>query len=263
MQFTKLVSTTILAATLGLGSMAASAATVTLNYGGVKLTGNSTLHLKQKLLAQRGINANQLVLKKVVLVAKSQYGKGKAVLKVGNRYSNIKKVKGNPLHFIGNGKYKQIGFYNPKPNSQGVWQIKLKGKIKVKKVILVVQKKALQLHLPYYGKKFGTGFGKGTLKLKQKVQNHYPALNLNQYDLKKVVLVAKTKHGRGKAALKVGGAQTFPKVVGGAPRDFHNGGYFYKTGFLNPKSNSNGVWQMKLNGKFKVKKAVLVLIKKY
>ena len=105
--------------------------------------------------------------------------------------------------------------------------------------------------------------GENTIYLKREIKNQYPGINLKRYNLKKAVLIAKTKHGRGKAKLRVGNHYTHYKVIDGHPHDFHHPRkFYYRTGFRSPNKHANGPWQIWTKGNFKVKKVVLILERK-
>lgn len=103
--------------------------------------------------------------------------------------------------------------------------------------------------------------GNNTLKLKNKIRNMYPNIRLRNAEIVRVRLVAKTKHGRGTAALRVGSNMTQRRMVYGHPSDFHrsNANSFDRVDFQSPSYNSDGAWQVQLNGNFKVRKVVVVL----
>ena len=88
-------------------------------------------------------------------------------------------------------------------------------------------------------------------------------MNIRDLHLRKVVLVGKTKGGRGHAQLRVGSHTTDMYRVQGHPRDFHydDRSTFDKVRFYNPSYGSRGPWQLFLRGKFKVRKVVLIVEK--
>jgi hypothetical protein len=100
--------------------------------------------------------------------------------------------------------------------------------------------------------------------LKKALRRQHPWVNVSEYRLKKVVLVAKTKHGRGGAQLRVGPEVTGFYGVGGHPRSF-NGNHrksFDRVRIHNPFNQSWGPWQLLLRGNFKVRKVVLEVEKR-
>lgn len=67
----------------------------------------------------------------VKLVAKSRFGFGQASLRVGDDFSSWKRVG-----FAKRRRYKRVFFEAPNQDRQGPWQVWLKGKLKVKKIVL-------------------------------------------------------------------------------------------------------------------------------
>lgn len=106
--------------------------------------------------------------------------------------------------------------------------------------------------------------GNSTIYLKQMLQNQYGVMPRN-FELERVVLVAKTRQGRGTAALKVGNWTSYPERVNGNPYDFNsNEPYtFDRVRFENNSGRFNdGVWQLLLRGNFKVKRVVVFVKRK-
>ena len=103
--------------------------------------GNDTLALRQMLQQHQGIATQEYELIAVTLVAKSKQGGGKAQLNVGQSSSPQQTIAGAPNQFQSSGAYHKMEFDNPKGNSNGAWQIKLKGNIKVQRVVLTIKKK--------------------------------------------------------------------------------------------------------------------------
>lgn len=106
--------------------------------------------------------------------------------------------------------------------------------------------------------------GPATLFLKKTLRDQYPWINMGDLELKKVVLVAKTKLGYGGAELRVGRNRSHNARVDGNPSEFrsHKRYTFDKVRFRNPSRVSRGPWQMDLWGNFIVRKVVLVVEKK-
>ncbi|MAV90411.1 MAG: hypothetical protein CL676_03255 [Bdellovibrionaceae bacterium] len=102
--------------------------------------------------------------------------------------------------------------------------------------------------------------GQNKLMLKQEIKRHYPRLNLRQADLVRVRLVAKSKHGRGKASLFVGGRYVDQRGVAGSPQAFRHDvpRSFDRVDFFVPQRD-RGVWQIHLEGIIKVRKVVVVV----
>lgn len=100
-----------------------------------------------------------------------------------------------------------------------------------------------------------------TLFLKRTLREQYPNVNMRDLELKKVVLVAKTRMGRGGAELRVGSQRSYNSRVHGRPPEFksHSKHTFDRVQFRNPAYGSKGPWQLDLWGNFKVRKVVLVV----
>lgn len=100
-----------------------------------------------------------------------------------------------------------------------------------------------------------------TIFLRKAFHEQYPRVELRDMDLQKVVLVAKSKRGKGRAHLRVGEWRTDSYAVAGRPVDFRDGRKitFDRVRFHNPSHGSYGPWQIDLQGNFIVRKVVLEL----
>jgi len=100
-----------------------------------------------------------------------------------------------------------------------------------------------------------------TIFLKKSLKEQHPWVQLSDLELKKVVLVAKSKQGRGGVGLRVGKVATDMYEVGGRPRSFHNNdrSSFDRVKFWNPSHGSRGPWQIGLRGNFIVRKVILIV----
>ncbi len=100
-----------------------------------------------------------------------------------------------------------------------------------------------------------------TLLLKKTLKAQYPWAELGNVDLRKVVLIAKSKKGRGSARLRIGQRWTPRYRVDGNPQSFHR--YqrytFDRIHFRLPSANARGPWQIDLQGNFIVRKVVVVV----
>lgn len=98
-----------------------------------------------------------------------------------------------------------------------------------------------------------------TLFLGKSLRQQYPRANIANMDLRKVVLVAKSRKGRGCALLRVGNWTTPLYAVAGDPSSFRNQNRhsFDRVKFRNPSRSSRGPWQVDLHGNFIVRKVVL------
>jgi hypothetical protein len=102
----------------------------------------ATIFLKKSLKEQYPwVNVAHLELQNVVLVAKSKKGRGAAELRVGNWVTPLAEVDGNPRRFHNSDRssFDRIRLWNPSKNSQGQWQIGLRGNLIVRKVVLMVE----------------------------------------------------------------------------------------------------------------------------
>lgn len=105
----------------------------------------------------------------------------------------------------------------------------------------------------------GTKGRPATLYLKKALRQQYPGIDVTEFRLLKVILMAKTKKGGGVAQLRVGPEVSDSYRVNGYPRRFHhnNRDSFDRVSIENPYKNSRGPWQLNLKGKFKIRKVVL------
>lgn len=239
---------------------------IQLNLFDQQFKGQNTIFLKQEIKRQNPyLNLQELKIEAVKLVAKSKQGRGTATLVVGQMQSYAHTLQGSPYDFHSNEPftYDRITIGAPATHQQqGVWQIKLQGNIKVKKVVVTVSTKEMfkQVRLriaDHYQ-------GQNTIFLKREL-NSQTNLNLQDYELQSVSMKAKSKMGRGMASLVVGNMQSMQTLVYGTPRDFHNDSdyTFQNVMIQNPAFGpSQGVWQIKLQGNIKVKDIVLTLKKK-
>lgn len=103
-----------------------------------------------------------------------------------------------------------------------------------------------------------------TLLLKRMLKEQHPWVAITDYRLKKVVVVAKTKYGRGKIQLRVGPEYSDRYRVSGRPQDFqsYHRHTYDRVHIHSPFHDSWGPWQLKLDGHFKVRKVVLVVEKR-
>ena len=100
-----------------------------------------------------------------------------------------------------------------------------------------------------------------TLLLKKTLKAQYPWVELGNVDLRKVVLIAKSKKGRGSARLRIGQRWTPKYQVEGDPRSFrrYQRYTFDRIHFRLPSANDRGPWQIDLQGNFIVRKVVIVV----
>ncbi len=101
-----------------------------------------------------------------------------------------------------------------------------------------------------------------TLHLKRMLREQYPWVEVDNLDLRRVVLIAKSRHGRGEAQLRVGNRTTEVQPVPGHPGEFRDDRRytFDRVNFSNPSHGSNGPWQLDLQGNLIVRKVVLEVV---
>lgn len=106
--------------------------------------GGAVLHLKRALKQQYPwVDVSDYRLKKVVLVAKTKFGRGHAQLRVGPEFSDRYRIKGRPHSFNDNRKktFDRVNIRSPYHDSWGPWRLQLHGIFKVKKVVLVAERR--------------------------------------------------------------------------------------------------------------------------
>lgn len=114
-----------------------------LHFDGQQFRQQSKLFLKQELKRQHGINVQNFKLNRVRLVAKSRNGNGRAKLVVGQNQTRNEFINGSPRDFRYDDRntWDRVNFRNPSRRSQGNWQIHMRGNIKVKKVVVFLERK--------------------------------------------------------------------------------------------------------------------------
>lgn len=116
-----------------------------LNFGNQIFRQQTQIKLKQEVKRQYpNFNFQKFDLVRAVLVAKSKKGYGQAYLKVGAYESRIETIDGNRFDFPSNANYQRTIFTAPQPNNRGVWQLFMKGHIKVKRIVLIAKRKHQQ-----------------------------------------------------------------------------------------------------------------------
>lgn len=99
------------------------------------------------------------------------------------------------------------------------------------------------------------------IALKRELARAYPRLDLRRSDLLSVCLMAKSQHGRGTAELIVGPSSQDRRNIGGSSQGYDNprDRTFDEVELRNFRRNDNGVWQVHLNGRVKVRRVVVHL----
>jgi len=227
-----------------------------LNYAGQQFRGQNTLFLKRALKNQfPGINLRNKKLGKVIVMAKSEHGRGQAFLVVGQQSSYSQQIPGNPYNFQDYAPYTYTRMQFPVQGaSQGKWQIKLQGNIKIQNVIVQFkgQNNNIKLYVDQHLR------GQNVLPLKRMLRQQNPQAFNKLDSLKKITIVAKSKHGQGTATLKMGRDISRAKYIDGTPSDFHTpAAYtFSKVSFQGPAYSTSGVLQILLKGNIKVKEVI-------
>ena len=227
--------------------------------------GQDTIKIKRMLRQQHDINLQNAELLSVMMVAKTRKGQGKAHLLVGQNTSGKQVFGGTVATFKSTGEktFDRHLFLNPKDNSNGRWQMKLRGNFIVRQIVVEIGALETDLRLDYSHSHMRSGQGQDTLKLRAKAKNQH-GIQTQDYELHGITLIAKTRKGQGKARLKVGGELSAAQVVDGTPSEFQDNSAwtYYKYEFDNPKEDSNGAWQVKLKGNFKIDEVILHMTKK-
>ncbi|MCB0378157.1 MAG: hypothetical protein KDD33_06670 [Bdellovibrionales bacterium] len=237
-------------------------------------TGDSVIELRQEMRRQYPqVRLQRMDLLSVMMVSKTRAGNGTARLKVGQDFSKPQKVDGRPGAFGSDDEksYDRTLMINETGDSNGVWQVHLKGNFKIRQIVVELgdDDRPVRATLDYNDLHIQGGplGGEQILALRQKAQQEL-GLNTQQYKIISATLVAKSRAGQGKASFKVGSAESPEQKIPGRPADFQNNSdWSYSTlDFSNPSvfsnGNDNGAWQIHLRGNIKVKEVILILEKK-
>lgn len=103
-----------------------------------------TLYLKRELKEKYPqLNLNKYRLVRTVVMAKSKKGKGTVQLRIKDKYSRKHRVHGTPQGFGNSAKfnYDKVEISPPAYRSDGPWQLLFRGNFKLRKVLLVVERK--------------------------------------------------------------------------------------------------------------------------
>lgn len=228
------------------------------------LRGQQTIALKRELRYQHpGLNLRNLKLKAVRLVAKSARGMGEATLSVGQNQSYPVTIGGHPQDFHVNAPYtfQRVRIQNPSYDSMGRWQIHTRGNIKVKKVVLIVENPLRAQTVRLVVRQ--NIQGQGVIPLKRMIMQQNPYINLQDMELTRVSMLAKSARGRGQATLLVGQSAGYPSTIYGNPRDFQSNhpSSFSMVTLEAPytRGMGRGRWQIELRGRIKVKEVIVTL----
>jgi len=119
-----------------------------------------------------------------------------------------------------------------------------------------------KLVLKFGGKTF---IKNNIIPLKKLIKQNYPYTNLHNKDLLRVVLLAKSKFGKGTAKLVIGSKESSPVFLNGYPSKFfvNQKNTYDKVTIENPSYDSFGKWQILLRGNIRVLKIKVFLINTY
>lgn len=231
--------------------------------------GNSIIPIKAKLKQQYPhLNIQNLKVLQVNLMAKSRMGRGEASLITGYNSTYPVNVPGNPRMFDMHSPrtFAHISLYNSSLDSRGKVQVELRGNIKVRVIDVVIQKQVQRnkvVNVMLHGQLLQ---GQNTLALKRLIKQQNPNLQLADMELKKVVLVAKSRAGRAQAVLVTGHSESYPTTIFQGYGSFRsNAAHTYNEVQLLPNAYNNGMgkWQIKLRGNVKVHSVKVVMKNKY
>ena len=229
--------------------------------------GQSVIALKRMANRQIGnLDLRDMELVAIKMLAKSLHGQGEAVLVTGQDTTYPATVPGNPrlYHSVAPRSFTPMVIsaknYGPDQGAEK-WQVELKGNIKVKTITLIVKSQIEQkqeIVIPMYGQ---LHMGRSILALKQLIKQQNPYLDLQDEELAKVVLVAKSKAGNGQATLVTGMSAEYPETIPGSPRDFHSERpmSYSRVQMKNTSYSSQGKWQVELRGQIKIKEIIIKL----
>jgi len=230
------------------------------------LQGQNTIQLKKEIKLQYPhINIQELEVQAVRVVAKSKAGRGEVVLISGQSASYPQTVGGNPrdFDFGGPDSFDKILIQNPARvmSHSGILQLELKGNIKLKKVVVITKaqmQREQNIMINTYGQHLQ---GANTLKLKQMIKMQNPGLDLQELKLKSVTLISKSRMGRAQATLIVGQSASYPATIFGNPGMFDSPAprTFSPVTLINPSYDSQGVWQVDLQGNIKIEKVIVTV----
>lgn len=117
-----------------------------LSYGDEIYSGKKSrpvlIHLKQELKNQYPeIDFSHMRLDKVTAMAKSRKGHGTLRLRVNKKITGPRNVQGHPGGFHDRSRFtfSKVALRNPASSSSGAWQLQLRGKIKLRKIVVVTE----------------------------------------------------------------------------------------------------------------------------
>lgn len=230
--------------------------------GKQRIKGTEVVRLKQlanQQLSAQGENPSDYSLVAVEMKAKADNRNSYATLVVGQDREKqlIGKRGGLQWAISAPWTFDELSWdlSNAPGDSNERWRIRFDGDIKVRDIRITVAKTSTRVRIPFNGELFTQD---STIALKRE-------LNAMGYDmrgaqLERVVLVAKSRRGRGNAYLVTGQNTTASQTIDTAPLGFafqdemprsYNRLRFF------PQGNTRGRWQIQMRGRIKVK-AVIV-----
>ncbi|OFZ24299.1 MAG: hypothetical protein A2381_04695 [Bdellovibrionales bacterium RIFOXYB1_FULL_37_110] len=120
---------------------------IRLDFFGTEFSGDNIIRLKQEILRVHPyINLREHKIKRVILMAKSQFGRGTAALFIDGHRSYPEIINGNPVNYNNNAPhtFDRVTLENTLMDSNspdGVWQVLLNGNIKIDSVIVVLERR--------------------------------------------------------------------------------------------------------------------------
>lgn len=105
--------------------------------------------------------------------------------------------------------------------------------------------------------------GQNTLRIMQMLNQEYPRRNFQNFDIKAVVLFAKSAAGRAEATLIKGqGYQSYPETIPGNRYDFRQPGSFHRIALTVPQYAHGRRLQVDLRGRIKIDRIVVRAVRK-
>jgi|GEM_PF-3785160 len=122
------------------------------------------------------------------------------------------------------------------------------------------QNRQLRLELNLQEEEFSSRHGTDTVALKALLRRHYGHLPLEQMDLKKVVVLAKSQMGRAQMSLLTGHQMSAAQTIAGNPHVYHRRAVGLQRYIFQARGREGrGVWQLKIQGNVKVARIMVVL----
>ncbi|MBC87347.1 MAG: hypothetical protein CL677_09240 [Bdellovibrionaceae bacterium] len=231
------------------------------------LQGYNTLHLKQLVRRQTGMNLQHFDLVRVNLVAKSRHGQAQAKLFVGHQLHDQVTVQSSrnfyndrPASFNPHVLIARDGRRGNRRNNQ-TWQLDLQGNVKVKNLIVVVERKQMgpggNLRLQLSMNTIIRGGQNIGLKRELRQQHN---INLNNYKLVRVNVKAKSRQGHATAELFVAGQSQDMSRIAASSGNFQSPGGFDNVILRNhDRYRQQGAWKLSINGRVNLNKITVVL----